>query len=277
MPEPSSDLLQGEINRAQRQEQIANYVLRQSSVSVKELVDLFNVSFMTIHRDLDELEAQGILRKVRGGATAQPSNLFESDARYRLNISLREKEAIAEQAITHIEPGQAVMIDDSTTAFSLTRLLPRVVPLTMITYGLTAIQDLIKIRGVNVITLGGEYSPKYAAFVGLLCEQAVTSLRANILFLSPAAVAGGSLFQQEEEFVKVKRAMLASASKRVLLVDHTKFGKVALHRLASLQDFDLIIVDSGIEKEKLQELRDSGVPVEVAPLPEREDREEQKS
>ena len=70
----SLDLPQGEYfnSRAQRQEQIADYVLQQSFVRVQELADLFNVSLMTVHRDLDELETQGILRKVRGGPLCCP-------------------------------------------------------------------------------------------------------------------------------------------------------------------------------------------------------------
>jgi DeoR/GlpR family transcriptional regulator of sugar metabolism len=253
-------------SRMQRQEQIASYVLQQSSVSVKALADLFNVSAMTIHRDLDELEAQGILRKVRGGATAQPSSLFESDARYRLTLAVKEKEAIAQHALAHIEPGQAVMLDDSTTVLALVRLLPQVTPLTVITYGLSAIRELTQVRGIHLMSAGGEYLPKYDAFVGLLCEQALAALRANVLFMSVAAVSGNYIFQPEEEFVKLKRIMLASAEKRVLLIDHTKLEKVALHRLAALQEFDHIITDAGIDEQKLKALKESHIPIEVAPL-----------
>src|SRR5438874_1891073 len=147
--------IESSTSRIQRQEQIASYVLQQSSISVKALADHFNVSAMTIHRDLDELEAQGILRKVRGGATAQPSNLFESDARYRLTLATREKEAIARRALAHIEPGQAIMLDDSTTVLALVRLLPQVTPLTIITYGLAATRELTQVRGYHLISPGG--------------------------------------------------------------------------------------------------------------------------
>jgi DeoR/GlpR family transcriptional regulator of sugar metabolism len=63
-----------------------------------------------------------------------------------------------------------------------------------------------------------------------------------------------------------KRAMMASAKRRILLVDHTKFGKVALHKLALLRDFDLVVVDSEIDEVRLEELRECSVPFEVAPL-----------
>jgi DeoR/GlpR family transcriptional regulator of sugar metabolism len=63
-----------------------------------------------------------------------------------------------------------------------------------------------------------------------------------------------------------KRAMMTSAERRILLVDHTKFGRVALHKLAPLQDFDLVVVDSGIDATVLDELRKCAVPVEVVPI-----------
>jgi DeoR/GlpR family transcriptional regulator of sugar metabolism len=264
----SLDLPQGEYfnSRAQRQEQIADYVLQQSFVRVQELADLFNVSLMTVHRDLDELEAQGILRKVRGGATVQPSSLFESDVRYRLNTALKEKEAIAEEALSCVEPGQAVLLDASTTILALSRRLPSMIPLTVITNCLTIIQELSKVKGIDLISLGGEFFPHHDAFAGIICEQAISALHANVLFMSGSAVSNCVIYHQEQEIVKVKRAMLASASKRILLLDHSKLGKVALHRLAHLREFDLVIVDSGVDEAQLNELYEAHIPVKVVAL-----------
>ena len=101
-------------------------MLTQPFVAVKDLARLFDVSVMTIHRDLDELEGQGMLRKVRGGATPQPSSIFESNARYRITVARAEKQALANFALTLIEPGHAVVLDDSTTVLTLARLLPAV-------------------------------------------------------------------------------------------------------------------------------------------------------
>lgn len=249
-----------------RQEQLANYILQHSFASVEDLSELFKISRMTVHRDLDDLERQGIIRKVHGGASAQPSSLFESDVRYRVQAASREKAAIARLAVSYVEPGQAVMLDDSTTCLPLARLLADITPLTVITNYLTVIRELSVVKGIRLIALGGEYHAKHDAFVGVMCEQAVAALRANVVFMSTAALSGGLLFHQEQEIVKVKQAMLASAARRILLVDSTKLGRVALHRAASLPDFDLVITDAGISADKLQELHEARVPVEVAPL-----------
>ncbi len=215
-----------------RQERIAEHVLQQGSMSAKDLASMFAVSVMTIHRDLDELERQGVLRKFRGAAEAQPTSLFESNVRYHLRAARREKEALARIAIDQVEPGQSVMLDDSTTTLPLARLLKDVTPLTVITNFMQGIQELRGAKGINLISLGGEYLPGHDAFGGVTCESAIASLRADVLFMSASAVSGCNALHQEQETVRIKRAMLASAEKRVLLVDHGKLGKAALHQLA---------------------------------------------
>ena len=254
------------INRTRRQEQIAEFVLLHTSARVQELAELFNVSPMTIHRDLDELENQGVIRKVRGGATAQPSSLFESDVRYRRITAINEKEAIARAAMAYVEPGQALILDDSTTTFLLARSLVDIEQLTVITNCLGVINELSPCKNIRLIALGGDYFPRYDAFAGVVCEQAINALRASVLFISTSAVSELTAFHQEQEIVKVKRAMLASAEKRILLIDHNKFGKVALHRLAPLYDFSHIIVDSGIDPATLQNLKSARLHVDVARL-----------
>lgn len=249
-----------------RRERIAAYVLARDVVSAKELSARFDISVMTVHRDLDELERQGVLRKVHGGATPQPSSLFESNVRFRLGTARAEKEAIARHAVKLVESGQAVMLDDATTTLALARLLPAIAPVTVLTNYLATINELREQPGVRLIALGGEYFPSHDSFTGVICEAAIGALRADIFFMSTSAVSGGLAFHQEQEIVKVKRAMLHAATRRVLLIDHTKLAKVALHRLAPLSDFDLVVVDAGVDDERLQELRDSRVPVEVAPL-----------
>lgn len=251
---------------AQRHERIAEMVLRQPFVAAKDLARLFDVSLMTIHRDLDELETQGLLRKVRGGATPQPSSLFESNVRYRMTVAEAEKQALARFALGQIEPGQAVMLDESTTCLALARLLPARVPLTVITNALTVVQELKCVGEIHLIVLGGDYWPRHDAFCGLACEATASALRADILFMSTTAIANGIAFQPDQDFAIAKRAMIAAAARRVLLVDHSKFGRVALHRLAPLREFDLIVVDDGIDEAGLRQLRQAQVPFEVVPI-----------
>lgn len=256
----------GKLGPLQRQEQVGEYVLNHGSISAKDLAGVFGVSTMTIHRDLDELEQQGVLRKVRGAAEPRPSSLFESNVRYRIRTATEEKLAVCRFAAREVEPGQSVMLDDSTTTFPLARLLREVTPLTVITNFRMAIDELSGARGINLTSLGGEYLPSHDAFVGIVCEAALASLRADVLFMSTPAVSECSAMHQEQDIVRIKRAMMAAARRKVLLVDHHKLEKSALHTVAPLTEFDLLIVDSGVDDGTLERLRECSVPVEVAPL-----------
>jgi DeoR/GlpR family transcriptional regulator of sugar metabolism len=247
----------------QRQERIAELVLKQPFIAAKDLAERFDVSLMTIHRDLDELEAHGVLRKVRGGATPQASSLFESNVRYRLTVASEEKQALAQAALLQIEPGQAVLIDESTTGLALARLVPARVPLTVITNSLSVMQELRSVRDIKLIVLGGDYWPRHEAFCGLACEAAVSALRADVLFMSSTAISGGVAYQPDQDMAIAKRAMIAAAGRRVLLVDHSKFGRVALHRLAPLTAFDLVMTDDGIDDAGLRQLQEAQVAFEV--------------
>lgn len=250
----------------QRQSRIADHVFEHGSAQIKDLTELFGVSLITIHRDLDELERQGMLRKLRGYVTAEPSSLFDSNVRYRLTAAIPEKEALAAFALTQVEPGQSVLLDESTTALMVAKLLPSKAPLTVITNFLLILDELNEVKGIDLISLGGEYLPFLVAFGGEVCQASLAAVRADVLFMSTSAVSGCVALHQDQRTMAGKRAMMTSAERRILLVDHTKFGRVALHKLAPLQDFDLVVVDSRIDAAVLDELRKCAVPVEVVPI-----------
>jgi DeoR/GlpR family transcriptional regulator of sugar metabolism len=253
-------------NQAERQALITQTILEQGSVLVDDLVERFSVSRMTIHRDLDDLERQGVLRKVRNGATAQPSSQFESNVRFRLSPQTAEKEAMAVLAARLIEPGQSILLDEATTLLPLVRRLPDLSPLTVITNFLPILESVKEQPGLHLIGLGGEYLPRFDTFTGLLTEQSVANLHADLYITSTTAVSNGTAFHPDQQVVSVKRAMMKHATIRCLMVDHTKFGKTALHEFTPLSAFNVIIVDAGIEPAHLEALHAGGVRVEVAPL-----------
>jgi DeoR/GlpR family transcriptional regulator of sugar metabolism len=247
-----------------RRQAIADHVLSEGSVSAAELADKFAVSIMTIHRDLDELEHQGIVRKFRGGVTAQPSGVFESNVVYRMKSMQPAKDAIAERAVELIEPGMAVLLDDSTTALALARRLVGITPLTVVTNFLEAINLLARERDIRLMALGGDYDPLHDSFLGVSCVDAIEALKIDLCFVSTSAVSGGFAYHQEQHIVSVKRAMLRAASRNVLLVDHTKLGRVALHRVAPLSAFERVVVDDGASAEALRELDENKVTYDIA-------------
>lgn len=248
----------------ERQERIRERVIADGFVRIEQLAEDFSVTLMTIHRDLDVLQQQGWLRKVRGGATAQPSPLFHGDIRYRMQAMGDAKDELARTAIKLIGNGQSVMMDESTTVLHLAKLLPSHGPVTVITHFLQIIKQLGEEPGIDVIGLGGVYYPAYDAFLGLLTAEAIRSLRSDILFMSTTAITEGFCYHQSQETIMVKRALMDSTARRVLLVDHSKFSKRGLFQLAPLTDFDLVLVDSRTSPDALAELHDLGVHVHIA-------------
>ena len=94
----------------------------------------------------------------------------------------------------------------------------------------------------------------------------MSAVRAALLFTSTSVVSDCIAIHQDQMTMAGKRIMMASAKRRILLVDHTKFGKVSLHKLAPLRELDLVVVDLGIDDVRLEDPRESSVPFEVVPL-----------
>jgi DeoR/GlpR family transcriptional regulator of sugar metabolism len=113
--------------------------------------------------------------------------------------------------------------------------------------------------------LPGEYRPDLDAVFGLSTVEAVGFWRADVAALSVPAVAGGRMFHPLAESVALKRAMTQAATRRLLLVDHTKFGHTAAHVFGSVRDSDVVIVDSAAPDEEVAALRDIGAEVRVVP------------
>jgi DeoR/GlpR family transcriptional regulator of sugar metabolism len=254
---------------AARQAAMAEQVLADGTATAADLAERFGVSLMTIHRDLDELERQGIVRKFRGGVTAQPSGVFESNVQYRLKTMRAEKAAVAERALQLVEPGMAIMLDDSTTTLEIARglRLGEVTPLTVVTNFLEAVNLLADQRGIHLIALGGDYDPLHSSFLGVSCVEAIEQLRVDVCFASTSAVRDGFAYHQEKHIVSVKRAMLDAAARNVLLIDHTKLARAALHRVVPLSRFDLLLVDDGASAEALRDLDEHKVRYEVCTSP----------
>jgi DeoR/GlpR family transcriptional regulator of sugar metabolism len=251
--------------QAARHRAISEVVMAEGAVRIEQLAERFNISLMTVHRDLDELESRGLLRKSRGVATATSTSLVESSDVYRLGRERMEKEAIARAALDFIEPGQAIFLDDSTTVLHLAKHLGGKAPLTVITNVLTIMNELSAVRGISLVALGGNYYNWCSAFMGRMTNEAISRLRADTFILSTSAITDDTCFHQTLETVDVKRAMFDAAARRILLADHTKFGKRALHSLAHLREFDVVIVDSATDPAHLGRLRAQGVEVVVAP------------
>lgn len=237
--------------RRQRQQTIIDFVLEHGDASVASLTELTGVSLMTVHRDIADLADQGILRKYHGGVSAQASTVFESSSDFRLHAHTDAKDALAREALTFITPGMSLMLDDSTSALALARLLPQVGPLTVVTNYRLILEELRGVEDIRLICIGGEYSRTHDSWIGLPALEMISGFSVDVTVLSTSAMTATMTFHQEQEIVAVKRAMREAASVSVLLMDHSKVGRSALHRLAGVESFDHVLLTGPADDEDL--------------------------
>jgi DeoR/GlpR family transcriptional regulator of sugar metabolism len=238
-----------------RRERLLDYLHKKPEASVEDLAQFLAVSKMTVHRDLDRLQELRVLRKTRGGATLLPSVLFEADYAFRIRQNRDLKQALAKAVAELVDPGMAVIVDDSSTTGAVLDELNAVRPLTIITNSLNLTNRLVKNTGLSVICLGGRYDPVTDGFFGLVCESGTTRLRADLAIFSTAAVQGASAYLHDQDVVRAKLAMRAAADRSVLVFDHTKIGKSALNYFSSLAEFDDVFVDDGVDVRHAELLR----------------------
>jgi DeoR/GlpR family transcriptional regulator of sugar metabolism len=237
------------VSSRERRDIIMEMLLVEDSVGVRDLAERFSVSTMTIHRDLDALEAIGVLRKVRGGATAQPTALYESSLGFRLAQMPEAKREIAAAAAERVRPGASVALDDSTTTLAILPFLAEIGHLTIVTYFASVIEEVTRLAPdtLELIVVGGRYSHKYHSFGGVLAEQQLMDLSVDHSFISVSSVnVERGTFHQELDQAALKRTLVRIARDSSLLVDSTKFASSALHRVVELSEFDAIYVDDGL-------------------------------
>lgn len=262
---PARDIpVQKNLNQNQRHDSIIELVINEGSVRIEDLADRFEVSVVTIHRDLDMLDARGIVRKSRGLVTAVATSLFEANPEYRKRQNVQHKKELAAEAFKLVEPGQAVLMDDSTTGVHLAELLPQRQPLSVITNFQQIIDTLAPHPGIKLISLGGQHYQWSNAFMGSITVNTLNSLRADTLFMSTPSIVDDVCFHQHHDASLIKRAMFKAAARRYLIVDESKFHQRALHANIALTDFDAVILNHDASSEHVDRLKEKGINVIVA-------------
>ncbi len=253
------------LSKSDRLEMITNDVLNKGEVTLDDLANALGVSRMTIHRDLEELESRGVLRKIRNGATAQPSSVFESNVEFRMSRSIEAKERLAAHAVTLVEPGDVILLDESTTLLPMIPLLAEIEDLTIVSNFLPVLTAVAKLPHLRMIGLCGEYVHQFGTFSGWMCEIAISQLRINRYFTSTTAIDGATAFHPHALVAGAKRAMMQASVHRYMLADLSKFTRTALYKFADLDEFDQILIDAELPADRARSLEHLRGKITVIP------------
>ncbi|MGW6543268.1 DeoR/GlpR family DNA-binding transcription regulator [Streptomyces massasporeus] len=247
----------------ERRQAVLRYVAQHGETRIDDLAQHFDVSLMTMHRDLDDLAGRHLLRKERGRAVAFPALTMETATRFRENSALAAKNALCAAAADRIRAGSTVLMDDSTTLFPLVPRLAELDQVHVVTNSVGLAQRLGSAPGVSVTLLGGHYRGDFNSCTGSSVTRALSQIRADLALMSATAILEGQLFHPLNDYVEVKLAMVASAEQSLLLADHSKFGKTATYAYGTVADYDAVITDTGTPDAELTALRGLGVAVET--------------
>lgn len=233
-----------------RKKKIMDELSNKGKVEILELVDLLDVSAMTIRRDLDELEKNKKLIRTHGGA-ALPQ-VFRREQSFEQNLSEKDlkKKEIAKIAVTLVKDGMTVLLDSGTATLEVAKILKVRCNLTIVTNDIKIATELTN-SNLEVILLGGKVQTKDGVIVGSFAENMLENMFVDILFLSADAVdAVHGVTSASFEKASIKRAMLHNSEAVYLIVDAHKFGKKAFSKIADFDSITGIITDSTITKEE---------------------------
>jgi len=253
------------LTQRQRLETIRQELMQADEISIDALAGRFDVSGMTVRRDLELLEARGDVIRTHGGAALARRLTFEFSFREKQNRNRLAKSQIAERAAGHIEEGQVVFLDTGTTTLEIARRLMRRRNVTVITTSLAIVSTLQFAPGVRIVLLGGFLRGGSPDLHGPLTEQNVEMFRADLAFMGADAVdEDGHTYADDLQVVNLDRKMATNATQVIVVADSSKFGRTGMCRILNSEDYDLIISDAGIGGDVRKRLSKQGIEIEIA-------------
>lgn len=246
-----------------RRDRIAARVRAASEVAFAELAAEFDVSEMTIRRDVESLESAGLVRRVVGGAISLSRKDSEPSFATRVAIAAEEKRHIADAVAALIGRSETVILDSGSTALAVARSLKgRELGLTVVTPSLLVALELVDEPATTVVLTGGELRPGELSLNGPLAEDSLNNYNCDTFVMGVAGIDGDrgiSDYHQGES--RVKRASSRRADRVIVAADKSKLGRVTFVSIAALADVDVVITDGPSDHPTLVAARAAGVEV----------------
>jgi DeoR family fructose operon transcriptional repressor len=219
----------------------------------------------TIRRDLNELERQGLLRRVHGGAVPIERLGFEGNVRRRAARNHAEKERIARAAVSLVGNADSIYFDEGSTVQLFAEALHVEHPLTAVTNSILTAAALAGRRNVTVILLGGRIRPRTLGSIGHWATGMLADLVLDLAVLGANGVSvERGLTCPGADVAAIKQAACASARRRVLLADRTKLGADSFCRFGRVSDLQAVVTDRRAEARHVRAIREAGVEVVLA-------------
>jgi DeoR/GlpR family transcriptional regulator of sugar metabolism len=256
------------MHQSERQRAIVAHLEAVGACAYQDLAGRLGVSEMTIRRDVDKLvERGGVIKTLGGVQTAHaPRQFYESAVQRRVRAHRLEKDQIAREALDSLQSQQTIFLDGSTTCLALARRMAETQRgLSIVTHSALVCLEFAQATENTILSLGGQFDPASACFVGPAAEETARRFFVDVAFLSTKGfLPGEGTFESSMATFRIKQIVAEQAGRVVLLVDHSKFGKRALCKVLDVDQIDEVITDAGAPADALAALAQRGVAVRVA-------------
>lgn len=247
-----------------RRDQILAYLSARDRTSVGELSQVLGVSEVTVRKDLDVLESQGVLTRVHGGAVVSGRGRLELFFAMREQEHLEEKRRIAQAAAALIQSGQQIFLDASTTALQVARLIKDREDLVVVTNGLYTALELNFCEGITTVVVGGTMRRRSSSLIGSINFNSLQRLRVDIgLFGARGVTPEDGLMESDLDEAQLKQQLVSASGLVVGVVDASKFGTRAFSAFALPHEIDRIITDIQAPMDVVEGLRAANVVVDL--------------
>ena len=247
----------------ERRQKIQEIVTAKRSIRVREVAKDFNISEVTIRKDLEILEKRGVLSRVHGGAIFKESLVTDRALTEKERIHYQEKKRIAKKAAEFINPGDVVILDSGSTTTEISRQIKYKENIKVITNAINIASELAA-SNIQVTLTGGFLREKSFSLVGPLAELSLENLSADKLFLGVDGIhTEYGLTTPNLMEGRVNQLMIRIAHEVILVADSSKFGKRSMSVISNLNALDKIITDKNIPEEDLKKIKELGIEVHI--------------
>jgi DeoR family fructose operon transcriptional repressor len=249
----------------ERQHEIVSRARDAGRVDVASLSVELDVTPETVRRDLTALERAGLVRRVHGGAIAIERLGFEPAVATREGVLAAEKARIGKAALAELPDDGAIVIDAGTTTRRLVEALPTDVELRVVVNSPELAISLARRANVTVMILGGRVRSRTMSVVDDWAVSSLAGIHVDVAFMATNGISvERGLTTPDPAEAAVKRAMIASARRTVLLADHTKIGNDYFAAFGDIAEVDTFVTDTGADAELVDEIAEAGPRVVLA-------------
>lgn len=247
-----------------RRKKILERLRQDGKVSVIALSKLLEVTPVTIRNDLSNLEQEGCLMRVQGGAVQLLSASLINTDEDRQDACRQQKEAIASEIMGMIRDGDTLFMNSGTTCERIAEALRTRRNLNVVTNSLRVATRLGMIPSFRVLLVGGEINAHYGFTHGGDAQEQLSKYQADWAILSVDGISarGGVTTHHAEEAV-IDRMMAAGAKQTIIVADASKIGRAGFSRVCECSEKLMLVTNEGGDRESLAQLRSRGLLINL--------------